>query len=130
MVYCCWNGAEDFNFHPDWPLDEIRGMITSGQRALELVDGLRPAPRAAIVDPFLPATPGVGPATRASAPNRVDSFIGWYRLLEYGSHTVDVVTLDEVADGGLDAERYDWVLLPDCAAIGRQALEGLRRYAE
>ncbi len=130
LVYCCWSGAEDFNFHPDWPLDEIRGMITSGRRALELVDGLRPAPRAAIVDPFLPATPGVGSTTRASAPNRVDSFIGWYRLLEYGSHTVDVVTLDEVADGALDSERYDWVLAPDCAAIGRQALEELRRYSE
>lgn len=125
LFYCCWNGARDFNFHPDWPIADIRRMVMEGRRALQAVRGRRPAPVIALVHPFTPGRPG----DPRGLPNDAASFLGWYRILGALGQAVDVVTLRDLESGRASLARYAAVVVPDCGAIPALALARLRTYA-
>ncbi|MBM3496296.1 MAG: hypothetical protein FJX72_18535, partial [Armatimonadetes bacterium] len=124
LYYCCWNGAKDFSFHPDWPEDELRAMLTDARRTLDLVEGMTVVADGAIVLPIMPGVPGTEDARSRSA----TSFMGWYKLLERLHRTVDVITLWEI-ERGLDLSRYRWVVLPDCEIALKGAASRLNGFA-
>ncbi|HSV75198.1 MAG TPA: alpha-amylase family protein [Chthonomonadales bacterium] len=125
LFYGCWNGARDFNFHPDWPIADIRRMVTEGRRAIEAVRGRRPTPTVALLHPFTPGRPG----DPRGLPNHAASFLGWYRILGALGQGVDVVTLRDLETGAAPLDRYTAVVVPDCGAISAGALVRLRAYA-
>jgi hypothetical protein len=125
LYYCCWNGAKDFNFHPDWPADELRDMLTDARATLEAVRGLSPSAEGAIILPITPGTPGSEVARSRSAA----SFMGWYKLLERLHRTVDVVTWNEI-ERGAGLGRYAWVVVPESAIAPSRAVERLRSLAD
>ncbi len=126
LIYCCWNGAKDFHFHPDWPMDELHGMLAEGRQALKLVEGMHVVPEAALVMPRVPAVEGAG------LPEQNDplSAIGWYKLLESLHVPVDVLTPDDLGRGAPSASKYRWVLVPDCAWLQERAAASLAAYAD
>ncbi|MHB0999688.1 MAG: beta-galactosidase [Armatimonadota bacterium] len=125
LIFCNWNGAKDFNFYPDWPMDDLNSMITDARLAIKLMDGMKIKAKTAIINPFLPTSP----ADKSGLKNDVGSYIGWYKLLDRSHKTVDVVTLRELEHKSVDLSAYDWILVPDCAYIPRQALSTLGVYA-
>lgn len=122
LYYCCWNGAKDFNFHPDWPMEDIRGMLTGARQTLETVRRLPVVADGAIILPIMPGTPGTAEQRgRAAA-----SFMGWYRLLRAMQRSVDVITFREI-ERGLNLRKYRWIVLPACELAPRSAAEVLSR---
>ncbi len=119
LYYCCWNGAKDFNFYPDWPLEEINRMVDGAVRQLERVKGAQVVPDGAIILPIVPATPG----TEAKRSRAAAAFMGWYKLLWAMGLTVDVLTLDEIEQGR--SLRYEWLLVPACDIMPRKAASRL-----
>jgi len=124
VFYCCWNGAKDFNFHPDWPIENLRGMVRTGRNAIEVTRGMRIVPDGAIVLPIMPGAPG----SEARRTRSMHSFMGWYRLLQGLHTTVDVLTLSEI-EAGADLRRYPWVLMPHAPAAPRRSCARLAAYA-
>ncbi len=121
LYYCCWNGAKDFNFHPDWPLSELEAMAGGAVHQLERSHDLDVVPDGAIILPIMPGVPG----TEDQRGRAAASFMGWYRLLQAMHRTVDVVTFCEIEHGrGL---RCKWVLLPSAEIASRKAMESLGR---
>lgn len=125
LIYCCWNGAKDYDYYPTWPVEEIREMLAASRRALRLTRGMACQPSGAVVHPFMPA----GPDDATGWRNDPASAMGWRRILEELQEPIDAVTLWELANGGADLARYAWVLVPDCAALPREALQRLREYS-
>ena len=125
LQYCCWNGAKDFMFYPDWSIEDLNSMITESKRAINLVASMKIRPKAAIILPILPSSP----IDKSGTKNSVESFIGWYKILEQTYTTVDVVTLREL-DRNVKLAQYDWILVPDCAYISQTSLDRLASYMD
>jgi hypothetical protein len=124
LQYCCWNGATDFNFYPDWPMGELGSMVDEGKRAIQLTEGLAPKPDGALVVPVLPASPKDAEGFK----NDPASYLGWYKLLRSMQLGVDLVTLRDL-EAGLSLEDYPWVVVPDCAVLPKKALAELSDYS-
>ncbi len=120
LIYCNWNGAKDFNFIPDWKIDDVNELLTSSKKSLEIVKGLKPFAEGAIILPFTPSSPLDADGYK----NNPMSFIGWYKILEQMNLTVDVVTLLEI-ENGIDINRYKWILIPDCPFVSNSVLASL-----
>ncbi len=115
MFYCCWNGAKDFNFHPDWPINDIRRLMSEATTATGIVRGLRVVPDGTILLPIIPGTP----ANKDDRDRMAASFMGWYKLLQDLGRTVDVITPDDLAAGRLPVRGA--LLMPDCPVLSRAA---------
>ncbi|MCC6728261.1 MAG: beta-galactosidase [Chthonomonadales bacterium] len=127
IVYCAWHipTVLDYSFYPYVPLPETQRMLRDARSAIRRLDGLRVDPEGAILQPILPASPNDGQGFK----NDPRSFMGWYRLLEEGHRTFDVVTARELTRGRAPLDGYRWVLAPDCAYLPRAALARLAAYA-
>lgn len=124
LVYCCWTGAKDFNFYPDWPMDTVRAMVDEGRQALEATEGYRPAVEAALVLPYIPRPAG----KLQPAANDPLSFMGLYKLLGAMHIALDVVSYGDLEANPRMLDRYRWVALPDAAWISGGALSALQRF--
>ncbi|RYG42560.1 hypothetical protein EON79_18640, partial [bacterium] len=125
FYYCCWAGAKDFEFFPDWSTEEMRRMIGEAKKSLAWMKGTEIKARGAIVNPYLPTVSS--PWQPMQSPH---SLMGWYKLLELAGETVDVVTLDDLGRASGRLKKYDYVLLPDCPVMDRPAAEALQGYAK
>jgi hypothetical protein len=126
IIYCAWHipSVLDYSYHPLMTPPDIQQMLTDARSAVKTIDGLEVAPRAALVEPILPASPKDPEGFK----NDYRSFLGWYKLLESLRETFDVVTLREIALGSAKLDRYEYVLLPDCAFLPEAALSELEQY--
>ncbi len=124
LFYCCWNGAKDFEFYPDWPVATIARMTRDARQALKLTQRYRVAVDGALLDPIVPGAPG----DELFGRNRVNSLMGWYHLLERITWGFDMVTLDEIENGWVDLSRYRWLLIPDCACCSDAVTEIIERF--
>ncbi len=124
LQYCCWNGAIDFNFYPDWPMDQLRSMVDEGKRAIQLTEGLEPKPDGALIVPVLPASLKDAEGFK----NDPASYLGWYKLLRSMQLGIDLVTLRDL-EAGLSLKDYPWVVVPDCAVLPKKALAELSDYS-
>ena len=95
IIYCAWHipSVLDYSFHPRMAPADIRQMLTDARAAAAIMEGLTVCPRAALVQPILPASPN----DLEGFKNDFRSFIGWYKLLEGVRETFDVVTLREIS---------------------------------
>ncbi len=125
LFYCCWNGAKDFNFFPDWPMTDIKHMIQDARQALDIVRGATIEVEGAILNPIVCSVPEDPPFGR----NDVRSFMGWYKILERVPTTVDVITLREIEQGCSQLNKYRWILVPDCPYLSTDAFARLSEYA-
>lgn len=125
LQYCCWNGAKDFMFYPDWKIEDTNSMVTESKNAIGLISGMKIKPKTAIILPILPSSP----LDQSGMKNSVESFIGWYKILEQTYTTVDVITLREL-DKDVKLNQYEWIMIPDCAYISQTSLERLSSYVK
>lgn len=124
VFYCCWHGAKDFNFYPDWRVDELRQLVWTARTAGRPLCGMRVVPDGALVLPYMPGTPRAEGRPSCS----VHSFMGWYRLLQTLHVCVDVVTLYDL-ERGFSLRPYPWVILPRCCSAPRRALSEIAAYS-
>lgn len=125
LIYCCWTGARDFNFYPDWPMADVRAMVDEGRLALGMTEGYRPVPDAALVMPYLPRPAGPW----QPHPNNPLSFMGLYKLLQSMQVPVDVVSYADLEANPRLLDRYRWAALPDAAWMPEAAVNALRRFS-
>lgn len=125
LFYCCWNGARDFNFYPDWTMTDIQKMIGEAHKALDIVRGATIVTEGAILNPIVCSAPGDPLFGR----NDVRSFMGWYKILERIPTSVDVLTLRELESDTFHLDKYRWILVPDCPYLSLPALKLLTEYA-
>ena len=80
IIYCAWHipSVLDYSYHPRMAPADIRQMLTDARAAAAIMEGLTVCPRAALVQPILPASPN----DLEGFKNDFRSFIGWYKLLE------------------------------------------------
>lgn len=124
LFYCCWNGAKDFEFYPDWPIAAIARMTRDARQAMMLTQRYRVVADGALLNPMVPGAP----SRELFGRNRVNSLMGWYHLLERLTHGFDIVTLDEVEQGWADLSRYRWLMIPDCAYCSDAVIEVIERF--
>ena len=125
IFYCCWNGAKDFNFYPDWPIADIHNMVNQARKALEIINDATLVVDGAIVNPIVCSAPGDPLFGR----NDVRSFMGWYKILERIPTTIDVVTLREIEHDWAQINQYRWILIPDCPCLSNETINRLTEYA-
>jgi hypothetical protein len=126
LLYCCWNGATDFNFYPDWPIEQTNRLLSDARAAYALLNGATLVADAAIINPIVASAPGDPTFGR----NDVRSLMGWYKIIERLPATVDVVTLRGLENDWAGLKPYRWVLVPDCPYLSDAALARLRAYEE
>jgi hypothetical protein len=124
LFYCCWNGAKDFNFYPDWKIEDLNRMLTDGRRAIRLMQDMKVRSDTALILPILPSPP----LDENGYKNDPASFIGWYKLLESLHIPVDVVTLQELERDPSALKGYSRALVPDCAFLPEKAAEQLAAF--
>lgn len=125
LAYCCWNGAKDFNIHPDWPLEQTRAMVTQSRRWIELLQGMERVADGALILPHAAASP----TASGGWPDGPAAFMGWYRIIQSAGLSVDVVTPYEIAADPRLLKRYRWALLPPGAALPPTVRGALDAYA-
>ncbi len=125
LAYCCWNGAKDFNIHPDWPLEQTRAMVTQSRRWIGLLQGMERVADGALILPHVAASPSA-PGGWSDGPS---AFMGWYRIIQAAGLSVDVVTPDEVAADPRLLKRYPWILVPPGARLTPPVRGALDAYA-
>ncbi len=126
IFYCCWNGAKDFNFYPDWPVEDIHHMVDEARQALDLVKDATLHVEGAIINPVFCSAPGDPLFGR----NDVRSFMGWYKIIEHIPTAVDVLTLREIEHDWTQLGKYRWILIPDCPYISKDAVNRLSEYSD
>ena len=128
IIYCAWHipSVLDYSFHPRLAPADIRQMLTDARAAAAIMEGLTVCPRAALVQPILPASPN----DLEGFKNDFRSFIGWYKLLEGVRETFDVVTLREISLGAADLDRYRYIVVPDCAYLQEDVVCRLDAYVQ
>lgn len=127
IIYCAWHipWVLDYSFHPTYSMPDLNRMLTDARTGVKLVDGMRAAPKVALVQPIMP----VSPADPKGMKNDFRSFMGWYKILESTHQTFDVVTLREIEEGSVDLSTYRWLLVPDCAHIPAGSFARLSSYS-
>ncbi|MCX6360800.1 MAG: beta-galactosidase [Armatimonadetes bacterium] len=125
LAYCCWNGAKDFNIHPDWPLEQTRALVTQSRRWIDLLRGMERVADGALILPHVAASPSA-PGGWSGGPA---AFMGWYRIIQAAGLSVDVVTADELAADPRLLKRYPWVLMPPGGALTATVRGALDAYA-
>lgn len=125
LIYCSWYipSVQDYCYYPYISTEDQHRMLTDADTSRKLVKGMEIKPKAALIEPILPASP----ADEEGFKNDFRSFMGWYKILESMHQTFDVVTLNEI-EKGTDLSKYQWMLLPDCAYIQPKVLERLGAY--
>jgi hypothetical protein len=128
IIYCAWHipSVLDYSYHPRMAPADIRQMLTDARAAAAIMDGLTVCPRAALVQPILPASPN----DLEGFKNDFRSFIGWYKLLESARETFDVVTLREISLGATHLDRYRYIVVPDCAYVQDDVVRQLDEYVQ
>ncbi|MHB0957880.1 MAG: beta-galactosidase [Pirellulaceae bacterium] len=128
IIYCAWHipSVLDYSYHPRMAPAEIRQMLTDARATAALMQGLTVRPRAALLQPILPASPN----DMEGFKNDFRSFIGWYKLLEGVQETFDVVTLQEIAPGAVPLDRYRYIVVPDCAYLPEDVVRRLDQYVQ
>lgn len=130
IIYCAWHipTVLDYSFYPNVRGEAIQRMIQDARTTAQLLAGMQIQSAGALVQPILPA----GPHDAHGFKNDYRSFVGWYKLLERLGQTVDVVSLQELDSGAVTldgAERYPWIVVPDCAYLSDAACTRLAHYA-
>ncbi len=128
IIYCAWHipSVLDYSFHPRMAPGDIRQMLSDAREAVRIMQGMSVSPRAALVQPILPASPNDIDGYK----NDFRSFMGWYKLLDESGETFDVVTLREISCGSMNLSRYRYVVVPDCAYIQEDVVRQLREFAQ